>query len=183
MIRHTWMRAFVLTSAVLLTSFTAAVAQVPPQGGGMPGEGGSRRQMLEQRLRERTGELVQRRLQLTPDQMTRLQATNRQFEQQRTALVMKEREIRRELRQQLVSGVADQNRVAALLDQAMLMERQRLDLTQNEQRELAKFLTPVQRAKLFGLQNEIRQRAQEMRTRPMGRPVQGGPGGSMRPIR
>ena len=139
--------------------------------------------MLEQRLRERTGELVQRRLQLTADQMARLQATNRQFEQQRVAFVMKERDVRRELRQQLVSGAADQNRVAALLDKVMLMERQRLDLTQNEQRELSRFLTPVQRAKLFGLQNEIRRRAQEMRTRQMGRPGQGGPGGPWGPIR
>lgn len=183
MIRYTWTRAFVMASVALLTSVMAAGAQLPPQGGEMPGDGGPRRQMLEQRLRERTGELVQRRLQLTPDQMTRLQAANRQFEQQRTELVMKEREVRRELRQQLVSGSADQDRVAALLDQAILMERQRIDLTQSEQRELSKFLTPVQRAKLFGLQNEIRRRAQQMRMRQMGRPGQGGPGGPMRPIR
>jgi Spy/CpxP family protein refolding chaperone len=92
---------------------------------------------------------------------------------------MKERDVRRELREQLMSGTADQTRVASLLDQAMLLERQRLDLTQSEQREFAKFLTPVQRAKLFGLQNEMRRRAQELRNRPPGRP---GPGG-MRPRR
>ena len=183
MIVATWRRALVVTSLALLTALGTAAAQLPPPDRPMPGDGGPRRQMLEQRLRERTGELVQRRLQLTADQMARLQATNQQFEQQRGTLVMKERDVRRELRQQLVSGAADQNRVAALLDQAMLMERQRLDLTQNEQRELSKFLTPVQRAKLFGLQNEIRRRAQEMRTRQMGRPGQGGPGGPRGPIR
>ena len=142
-----------------------------------------RRQLLEQRLRERTGEVVRQRLQLNPDQMTKLQASNRQFEQQRSALLMKERDVRRELRQQLTSGTADQNRVGVLLDQAMQIERQRLDLAQSEQRELAKFLTPVQRAKLFGLQNEMRRRAQELRNRQPGRPGQGMQRGPIRPPR
>jgi Spy/CpxP family protein refolding chaperone len=88
--------------------------------------------------------------------MKKLQAANSQFEKQRGDLMLREREVRRELRQQIVAGdKANQNRVAQLLDQTMVLERQRLDLVQNEQRELAKFLTPVQRAKLFGLQNEL----------------------------
>jgi protein CpxP len=160
---------------VVVPSF--ALAQQPQAA--PPGtEPRPRRQMLEQRLRERTGDLVRRRLQLSDDQMSKLQSTNRQFEPQRASLLMKERDVRRELRDQLVSATADQSRVAALLDQAMMLERQRLDLAQSEQRELAKFLTPVQRAKLFGLQNEMRRRAQELRNRPPGRP---GPG--MRPMR
>ncbi len=171
-------RSLLLVSLLLGALSSRAAAQVLPPG--RPGDAQPRRQMLEQRLRERTGELVRRRLQLNDDQMTRLQATNRQFEQQRGALMMKERDVRRELRQQLSSGVADQNRVALLLDQAMQIERQRLDLTQNEQREMAKFLNPVQRAKLFGLQNEMRRRAQELRAGQMGRP---GPGASRGPIR
>lgn len=123
-----------------------------------------RRQMLEERLRVRTGEIVKRRLELTDDQMKKLQAANGQFEKQRGDLLMRERELRRELRQEIVAGdKANQNRVAQLLDQTMVLERQRLDLVQNEQRELAKFLTPVQRAKLFGLQNELRRRTQELR--------------------
>lgn len=172
MIRTT-MRCIAFVTVLLAATplgFLAAQQQAPvPQAGG---GANPRRQMLEQRLRERTGELVKRRLQLTDDQMTRLQSTNRQFEEQRTQLLTKEREVRRELRQQLTGGTADQNRVSALLDQAMQLERQRLDVTQSEQRELAKYLTPVQRAKLFGLQNEMRRRAQELRNRPMQ-----GPGG------
>jgi len=156
-------------------------AQTPPAGAqerqpgqqGQQGQQGARRQMLEQRLRERTGDLVRRRLQLTDDQMAKLQTTNRQFEQQRMSLIGKERDVRQELRRQLTSGTADQNRVGVLLDQAMQLERQRLDVMQSEQRELAKFLTPVQRAKLFGLQNELRRRAQELRNGQMQRKGQG----------
>ena len=143
----------------------AAIAQRPGPDSTIP-----RRQMLEQRLRERTADVVKRRLQLTDDQMKQLQATNQRYEKQRADLMARERDTRRELRQQLLAGSdANQNRVSQLLDQAMQIERQRLDLQQSEQRDLAKFLQPVQRAKLFGLQAEMRKRAQQMRNRPVQR--------------
>ena len=126
----------------------------------------ARRQQLERELRERTGEVVRRRLGLNDAQMTRLQATNRQFEQQRMALFARERETRQALRQELAANEqANESRVAQLIDQTLTLERQRLDLLQEEQKELAKFLTPVQRAKLLGLQAELRRRAQDMRRR------------------
>jgi periplasmic protein CpxP/Spy len=153
-----------------VTPFVTVQTQGPPRGENL------RRDLLEQRLRERTGEVVRRRLELNDAQMKQLQNANRQFEQKRGALVVREREVRRELREEILSGdKADQQKVAQLLDQTMQLQRQRLDLMQNEQRELARFLTPVQRAKLIGLQNEMRRRAQELRARPMGR--KGPPGG------
>lgn len=139
-------------------------------GFAQPVEGGPptpRREALERQLRNRTGEMVKRRLDLTEVQMSRLQATNRQFEEQRMALFTRERETRRALRQEMLGGdKANQTKVAELLDQTLQLERQRLDLLQNEQRELAKFLSPVQRAKLLGIQTELRRRAQDMRGRP-----------------
>lgn len=135
-----------------------------------PGQGARatpRREALERQLRDRTGEMVKRRLDLTDVQMARLQATNRQFEQQRIALFTRERETRRALRQEMLSeDKANQSKVAEYLDQTLQLERQRLDLLQNEQRELAKFLSPVQRAKLLGIQTELRRRTQDMRGRP-----------------
>ncbi len=126
-----------------------------------------RREALERQLRNRTGEMVKRRLDLTDDQMSRLQVTNRQFEQQRMALFTRERDTRRALRQEMLSeDKANQSRVAELIDQTLQLERQRLDLLQDEQRELSKFLSPVQRAKLLGIQAELRRRTQDMRGRP-----------------
>ena len=125
--------------------------------------------MLEERLRERTGQMVQRRLELNEDQMKQLQASNRQFEKQRGDLIAREREIRRDLRAQMLADKPDQNRVSQLLDQSLQLERQRLDLVQGEQRELAKFLTPVQRAKLLAIQAELRRRSQELRDRQLKR--------------
>lgn len=165
----------IFTAAFISIAPAAAVSAQRPLP---PDSSGPRRNMLEQRLRQRTAEVVRRRLQLTEDQMKQLQATNAAFEKQRADLMARERDTRHELRQQILAGDdANQNRVSQLLDQTMQLERQRIDLLQSEQRELAKFLKPVQRAKLFGLQGEMRRRAQEMRMREMQRRGMAGPGG------
>lgn len=128
-----------------------------------------RRPELERRFRQRTAEVVRRRLQLTVDQMARLQAVDTQFDHQRGVLVAEERQARQSLRAELTAGdAANQQKVANLLDQLMQLQRKRLDLVESEQRELAKFMTPIQRAKYFGLQNEIRNRMQELRDRRPG---------------
>jgi Spy/CpxP family protein refolding chaperone len=146
------------TIVALIIASSTGFAQRP--------DGPNQRQMLEKRLRERTGQVVQKRLGLSDAQMRQLQSANQQFEGRRSQLVTREREIRRSLRSELMLGdKANQSKVGQLLDETLILERQRLDLVQNEQRELAKFLTPVQRAKLFGLQNEMRRRTQELRTR------------------
>ena len=161
------------------SALAAFIVVAAGAGAQQPQDPNPRRQMLEQRLRERTGELVQRRLGLSDAQMKQLQTTNQQFEQRRMQMLSRERDVRRSLRSELILGdKANQNKVAQLLDEMMSIERQRLDLVQSEQRELAKFLSPVQRAKLFGLQNEMRRRAQELRSRQMQRgkgPMRNGP--------
>lgn len=128
------------------------------------GPANPRRAQLEQQLRQRTGEMVKRRLGLNDDQMAKLQSTNLSFEKQRIALMMRERETRQALRAEIVAGEgANQAKVGQLLDESIQLQRQRLDLLQSEQLELGKFLSPVQRARYFGIQNEMRKRAQELR--------------------
>lgn len=137
--------------------------------------GGPQREELERRFRERSAEIARRQLQLNDEQMSRLRAVNRQFETQRVALFAEERRARQALRTELTSAAPNQQRVAALLDELMGVSRRRFDVQASEQRELAKFLTPVQRAKYFGLQNQLRQRMEQVQRR-------GGPrGGRRRP--
>jgi len=167
----TWTPARFLSAFALVALFAAPVrsggAQAAP--GRAPGAG---RQLLEERFNQRMQELVRRRLQLTDDQMSKLQASNGRFAQQRLALFTREGEIRRELRQQLMAGdSANQTRVGELLDQTMRLQRQRLDLADSEQRELAKFLRPVQRARYFGLQTEMRKRMQQLGERGRNQPL------------
>jgi hypothetical protein len=57
-----------------------------------------------------------------------------------------------------------------LLDEMPRLERRRVELMEREQRELAKFLSPVQRARYFGLQDELRRGMQELQQRRLGAP-------------
>ena len=119
--------------------------------------------------------MLRRQLGLNDDQVRRLQQTNRRFEGQRRQLFEQERETRLQLRQALAAGdSAAQVRVGSLLDRTLLLQRQRLELLEAEQKELATFLTPVQRARLFGLEEQMRRRTEELRE-------QGPPGAGRRP--
>lgn len=152
------------------------------------------RDSLERRVRQRMGQVLRRELGLSDDQMRRLEATNRRFEPQRRALFLQEREVRGGLRDEMMSGdTTRQVQVAGLLDQMLVLQRHRLELLEAEQKELATFLSPIQRAKYFGLEEQIRRRADAMREQgaPPGgrrpglgtpRPGAGGqPGGARRP--
>lgn len=175
-------RLIAMIGAVVLALPAASRLDAQVRPGAAGDSAGPRRAVLEQRFREQSAELVRRRLQLSEDQMTKLKAANLQLERQRVALMSEERQARMALRSELMSAdAANQQKVAGLLDQLMRLQRQRLDLVEGEQRELAKFLTPVQRAKYLGLQNQLRQRMQELRDRVgpgamRGRPPMGRPG-------
>ena len=132
-----------------------------PQSAARPG---LERQRLERRLHERMARVVRDQLQLSEEQLAQLTALNQRYEGRRRGLIQGERSTRVELRQQLRLGDrADQKRVAALLDQAMQAQQSRLDLSREEQRELSTFLTPVQRAKYMALQEQLRERVDELR--------------------
>ena len=162
--------------ASLLFVSSAALAQTP-QGQQRDSAMTRRRAALEGQVRQRIAVMVKERLQLTDAQAQQLQETDSRLEQRRRELMQREQRLRRDLRQQLAPGVAaDQQRVASLLDQVMAVHRERVTLIEQEQRELARFLTPVQRAKYLGLQNELRSRIEGMRQGRRGqRPARGRP--------
>ena len=146
------------------------------------GAGAERREMIERRLRERVGAVVRERLQLSDEQWTKVTATNRKFEESRRLLVQQERDIRLGLRDEMLSGEkANQDRVSGLLDRWQKVQRQRLELLEQEQKELGTYLTPVQRAKFLVLQEQMRRRVEEMR-RDMIEKQQPPRGGARRPL-
>ncbi|MDP9279498.1 MAG: hypothetical protein M3P00_08760 [Gemmatimonadota bacterium] len=159
----------------LLVAGVAAHAQpvtAAPQGN---------RTALEQQFRERTAKLVQQRLGLNDAQLGKLEQSNTRYAPQLRQLAAQERDIRFQLRQEMMAGnSANQQHVSDLLDAALRLQRQRLGIVEAEQKELAGFLTPVQRARYIALQAQFGKRAQELsgqrqgfggqRRRPMGRP-------------
>lgn len=137
------------------------------------------RDSLERQVQRRVAQMMKTHLELTDEQMLRLRATNRRFEGQRRILFEREREVRtglrREMRREMHASDSTRNeQISALLDRMLLLQRQRLDLLEAEQKDLANFLSPMQRARYFGMEEQIRRRINEMRER--GRDDRGGPG-------
>lgn len=164
-----------------LNAVVAALLFFPALGAGQQpaGKPAPTRAALEQQLRERTAAITRTRLGLNDAQMQQLQRVNSRFAPQLSALAMQERDARRQLRQQMMAGEqANQARVSDLIDTSLRLQTQRIALIEAEQKELAAFLTPVQRARYIALQAQFRNRAEQLSREKSG----GGPrGGRRRP--
>lgn len=123
------------------------------------------RKELEERFRERTEQIVRKRLNLNDDQVGRLRAVNTDIGGKRAALVDQERAVRTGLRDEMLKGSgADQSKVAQLMAQAHDLQTRRFALQQDEQRQLSGFMSPVQVAQYVGLQAQLRERVRQMQS-------------------
>ena len=121
------------------------------------------RARLEQQLRQRLWTIAKDRIGLSDEQMTKLEASAARFDVRRRELVQQERAQRQLLRRELASGdKANEDRVSGAMDKLLQLQRQRIDLQADEQKELAGYMTPVQRAKYAALQEQIRRRVAAM---------------------
>lgn len=155
-----------LRLAILALVLSGAAAQAQPVTAAQKGN----RAALEQRFRERTAKLAQQRLGLTDAQLARLEQTNARFAPQLRQLAAQERDVRGQLRQEMMAGnSANQQRVSDLLDASIRLQKQRIAVVESEQKDLAAFLTPVQRARYIALQTQFRKRAEELRGPGPGR--------------
>ncbi len=169
--------AFAMTFAPMAL---ASAQRGPPQGhpdrSGTPRTGAPSRE-IEQQLQRRIGQIMKERLALTDEQLTQLEAVTMRLERERRAVRGEDFRIRTALRAQLLSGDSASNDVVAeLLDRMPRVERRRIELMETEQRELAQFLTPIQRARFLGLQEEIRRNMEQIRERRSGDGAKGSPG-------
>jgi len=154
----------IVFALLLLGSAPELVAQRAPDSA-LQRQGGQ----LEQRVRQRIAAVVQNRLQLTDDQMRRLRDVNAKYEGQRRKLVADERDARIVLRAELQRGKqGDQARISDAVDRMFKTQRARIDLAEQEQRDLSAFMTASQRAGYLALQEQIRRRVDEMRQRRQG---------------
>ena len=134
-----------------------------------PARANAQRPALEQQLRQKMAMITQQRLGLTDAQMTQLQQSNARFTPQLTQLLATERETRRQLRAELMSPTPNQQHVSTLIDQTISLQKQRVSIVEAEQKDLARFMTPVQRAKYVALQAQFRRRAQELARQNAGK--------------
>lgn len=145
--------------AVVFALTCAIAAPLRAQGG----ENSAPRPLV-QALQQRVLEVVQRTLGASDDQMRQLVEVNKRYEGERRALNQKDREARQTIRAEVLrDSLADQNKVASMLDALVDVQRQRLDVFGREQRDLARFLSPVQRAKYATLQEGLRKKVEQLR--------------------
>jgi protein CpxP len=161
---------FALLVAAVPVAASAQVSGSPREARGNRADD-PRRAELEKRFQQRVETMLRQRLQLTDDQATKLRDVASRAETSRRALRHDEMQARKQMRDELLAGDNANNvKVAELLEEMPRLERRRIELMEQEQRDLAKFLSPVQRARYFALQDELRRNMQEVQRRRMGAP-------------
>ena len=151
----------VLAVAAALGSAVPLAAQQ-----GAPRSSDTSNAALQSRVRQRMAAVVKQRLGLTDDQVRQLAAVNASYEGRRRDLTASERDARVVIRGELKRGqLADQGRVDSALSNLFRVQRARIDLAEQEQRDLAKFMKPAQRAGYLALQEQLRRRVDQMRQR------------------
>ena len=184
------MKGLMLLAAIPMIAAAQGGSPPPPlpqgSGGQQNGAMGPDRAALEQQVKARLGQVLKQRLGLTDAQMVKLQETNRKFDEKRRLLVDQERDVRMSLRDEMLRPDSSRSsQVSGLLDRVVRVQRQRVDLLEQEQKELSGFLTPLQRAKYYGAEEQMRRRMQNMRlqqgqARMQGPRQPGARGGQMR---
>ena len=182
------LRLGLLSALLVFAPLTASDAQRARQGGGGDRQGGTgrmNRQQLEQRFRMRLATLLKTQLGLSDEGMRQLSEVNQRFDVQRRELNRRDMMTRRSQRDEVVKGDSgDAAMVERLIAEQLKIERERIDLVEAEQRELAKFLTPMQRARYLGVQEQLRREMDQLRGRGregFGEPPPGGPRGRRPP--
>ena len=159
------LRNAVVAALLLCPPLVAAAQQAPPPN----------RAALEKQLRERAAVITRQRLGLNDAQMQQLERVNARFAPQLSAVATQERQARRQLRQELMPGAqAEQSRVSELIETSLRLQKERIALIEAEQKELAVFLTPVQRARYLALQAQFRHRAEQLSRENSGARPRGG---------
>ena len=134
--------------------------------GGQPPSGRRDGRAIEAELQRRIMGIMKDRLSLNDEQLDKLAEVTRRFERERFTQRGAEYRLRMSLRRELMKGdSASQDRVAELIAEMPDVQRRGIDLMEREQRELAQFLTPVQRARFIALQDEIRRNMEQIRER------------------
>jgi protein CpxP len=158
----------------LLEGATSAQAQLRPRRNAsppradmsrqLPSEQGGDRVQLERQFQRLLYQVTRRRVGLSDEQMKQLVPVNRRFEAQRRSIQKQERETRLSLRDAMRDSTqADQSRITGYLDRLVQLQHQRVDLIEQEQRDLAQFMTPLQRARYTALQEQVRHRVEQRR--------------------
>jgi Spy/CpxP family protein refolding chaperone len=155
------MRKYILLGlAVLLAPSLAAQQRDTARAQGDTAEAGRLRREIEQRFSNR----VQQQLNLTPDQTTKLRATQERFGTRRRSLMQQQMERRHAIEGQMQPGVpANSDSLRKLMDGVQTGRAEMVKVDQEENREMAGYLTPVQQARFQQMREQFIRRVGELR--------------------
>jgi hypothetical protein len=123
----------------------------------------SRADSLRQRIEERFTARAQEELGLSNEQTTKLRATSQQFRARRGELRTRGERLREALAAQLRPGIAaNQDSVAKLTDAMIQLRMAEAQISRDEVKEQAKYLDPVQRARLYIMRERFAHRVREV---------------------
>ncbi len=132
---------------------------------------------MRQQIETRFGQQIQATMGLTDEQAVKLRATFNKYGPPRRALEGEERAIKRALQGQLRPGIAaNSDSVARLVDHLLANKVTYAQSFVDEDREMAKFLTPVQRAQFQVMRERLMARIEEIRQQRQQRLQAGQPG-------
>lgn len=151
------MRIGAWTLAIALAAATTAEAQRP---------GGPPRGELEAQVRRGFARAVRERVGLSDEQMRKLAPITQKHATERARIQLDEREARVELGRILRdTASADTAKVERLMARLLDVQKRRVQLMEQEQKDLATIMSPVQRARFLGLQEQLRRQMEERRRR------------------
>ena len=147
-----------------------APALAAQDSGGPPPRDSAERERLREQIEERFATRVRQELGLTDDQATKLRATEERFRLRRQGIVRRQLDLRMALDGQMRPGqAADADSVRKLMDGMQANRGELARLEQEQDREIAGYLTPVQRAQYQIMRERlIRRLAEIRRERAMG---------------
>jgi hypothetical protein len=136
-------------------------ARVAAQGRG----GAGNQQALARQVRQAFAGVVRKKLSLNDDQARQLQQSDRKFTQQRNQVLQSERQARLGLKAAMEdsSGARDQTRIDQYMSQLVQAQHRRADILEAEQKEMAGYLTPLQRAQYQALHEQLNKRITQLR--------------------
>jgi periplasmic protein CpxP/Spy len=147
-----WLLSLALAVAPVLSAQDSATAD------------SAERERLQQAIERRFGQVVRQQLGLTEDQARRLRQTEERFRVRRRAIVRRQLQLQLALQDQMLPGnAADPDSVRRLMDGLQASRIDMLQLDQEQDREMAGYLTPVQRARYQMLRERLLNRLREIR--------------------
>jgi hypothetical protein len=159
-----------LTMAALVLAVVATPAVAQDDAGETPQVA-----QMRQQIEARFGAQVQSALGLTDQQAAQLKATLNVYGPRRRQMEREERAIKLGLQGQLRPGVAaDADSVAKLTDRLLALKVAYVQTFVDEDKEMARYLTSVQRAQFQVMRERLMARIEEIRRQRQGMGLRGG---------